>query len=355
MPRPKREMRITGRRPTRSDRAPRRGAKRNCIRAYVDARMPNQRPAAGVLPPANSLISSGRMGMINPDPQHIDEDRDEHGRSPQPGAAPGAGSSRASPVHGMLGNRPATIGGPMTFGEFEQLAHRLLERIPRRFREGVDGLTVHRRAAAHPRFHDVYTLGECATESFPASYGGPDSIRSIVHLYWGSFRALSELDGDFDWREQAWETLTHELRHHLESLADRDDLGRVDYAVEQEFRRSRGEALRPPLLSLRRPSGARRVRGRGPGVHRAAMEAERLLQRHGDSVPMGGTGVGGGNDRRRSAMSTSSASWTEWKILRTLTWCWFARLAWLAAVRRRLAGRVPVVLESDAVALLRRG
>ena len=242
----------------------------------------------------------------------------------------------------------------MTFGEFERLAHRLLERIPRRFREGVDGLTVHRRAVAHPRFHDVYTLGECATESFPASYGGPDSIRSIVHLYWGSFRALSELDGGFDWREQVWETLTHELRHHLESLADRDDLGGVDYAVEQEFRRSRGESFDPHYYR----SGDRL----GPGVY--AVEDQVYIEQRwkprdfasataiafpwaGQAWEVGRPEALGDIHFVRVVDGMEDSPYIDLVLVRAA--------AWLAAVRRRLSGRVPVVLESDAVALPRRG
>jgi len=128
----------------------------------------------------------------------------------------------------------------MDFDAFEQESRRVFDEIPEGFREGVDGLTVHRRPLPHPRFPGVYTLGECVTESYPSSWEGPETVRSVVLLYWGSFRALAELDPTFDWREQIWETLTHELRHHLESLADRDDLVGVDYAMEQTFLRNEG-------------------------------------------------------------------------------------------------------------------
>jgi len=126
----------------------------------------------------------------------------------------------------------------MDFDAFEKESRRVFEEIPEHFRDGVDGLTVHRRALPHPRFGGVFTLGECVTESYPSSWEGPDTVRSLVLLYWGSFRALARLDPHFDWREQVWETLTHELRHHLESLADRDDLTGVDYAMEQAFLRN---------------------------------------------------------------------------------------------------------------------
>ena len=128
----------------------------------------------------------------------------------------------------------------MEYDAFETESRRVFEEIPEGFRDGVDGLTVHRRPLRHPRFPGVYTLGECVTESYPSSWEGPETVRSVVLLYWGSFRALARMDPAFDWREQIWETLTHELRHHLESLADRDDLVGVDYAMEQTFLRNEG-------------------------------------------------------------------------------------------------------------------
>ena len=138
------------------------------------------------------------------------------------------------------GRRNDGIGGPLDFDTFEREARHVFERIPEHFRAGVDGLTVHRRALPHPRCEGVYTLGECLTECYPSSWGGPETVRSVVLLYWGSFRALARLQSGFDWREQIWETLTHEIRHHLESLADRDDLTGVDYAMEQTFLRNEG-------------------------------------------------------------------------------------------------------------------
>lgn len=128
----------------------------------------------------------------------------------------------------------------MTFDAFERSARRAFEGIPERYLQGVDGLVVRRDALPHPKFPHVFTLGECVTESYPSGWDGPETVRSQVVLYWGSFRALAEIDPRFDWREQTWETLTHELRHHLESLADRDDLRGVDYAMEQSFRRDEG-------------------------------------------------------------------------------------------------------------------
>jgi hypothetical protein len=92
---------------------------------------------------------------------------------------------------------------------------------------------------------EIYTLGECLTEAYPSDWSGPETTRSVLVLYYGSFRRLSELDPDFDWRYEVWETVTHELRHHLESLALEDTLEDVDYAVDENFKRLQGDDFDP--------------------------------------------------------------------------------------------------------------
>ena len=128
----------------------------------------------------------------------------------------------------------------MDFRTFEREAREIYDEIPEEYKHGVDGLTVSRDAPAHPTLPHVYTLGECLTEDHPSDYGGPDTTRSVIALYWGSFMALSERDEDFDWEGELWETLTHELRHHLESLAREDGLEGVDYASDETFKRDEG-------------------------------------------------------------------------------------------------------------------
>lgn len=152
----------------------------------------------------------------------------------------------------------------MEFDAFEREARQVFDEIPLRYRDGVDGLTIHREALTHPRFPHVYTLGECVTEAYPSSWEGPETVRSVVLLYWGSFRALAGVDPGFDWSEQIWETLTHELRHHLESLADTDDLRGVDYAMEQTFQRHDGGDFDPEYY--------RHGDRIGPGVYAAEDE-----------------------------------------------------------------------------------
>lgn len=97
----------------------------------------------------------------------------------------------------------------------------------------------------HPANPDVYTLGECVTESYPSSYDGPDTVRSVVVLYYGSFLRIASMDADFNWDHEIWETITHEVQHHLEGLATEDDLEDFDYAVDQNYKRLNGDSFDP--------------------------------------------------------------------------------------------------------------
>lgn len=143
----------------------------------------------------------------------------------------------------------------MTFDEFERAAEHEWERIPDPFKEGIDALVIERDAKAHPGGSHIYTLGECLTESWPSDYGGPDTIRSDLILYYGSFRRLAADDPEFDWEAELWETLTHELKHHLESLAAEDDLEEIDEAMEHHFRRHDGQPFDPFYYRSGEPVG----------------------------------------------------------------------------------------------------
>lgn len=133
----------------------------------------------------------------------------------------------------------------MTYLEFEARARELFGEVPAEYRDGVDGLEVERRAVPHPSIPEVYTLGECRTETYPTEFGGAGEVRSFVVLYYGSFLRLSRLDEEWDWEEEIWETITHEIRHHLESLASDDALEEMDYAEDQNFLRREGREFDP--------------------------------------------------------------------------------------------------------------
>jgi hypothetical protein len=125
--------------------------------------------------------------------------------------------------------------------DFRSLVDRLVREVPGDYLDGIAGVEVSPKALPHPVRADVYTLGEC----IPLEWSGDGSdLQSRVVLYHGSFHALSRL-GDFDWREEAWETLTHELRHHLEWRASEAALEAYDWAAEQNFARHEGQVFDP--------------------------------------------------------------------------------------------------------------
>ncbi len=133
----------------------------------------------------------------------------------------------------------------MNYATFERVAHEIFSEIPDEYRAGIVALRVLPEEHGHPSLPDVYTMGECVTEAYPSGFDGPETVHSLVVLYHGSFRRLAEQEPDFDWEEQIWETIVHEIQHHLESLAGQDDLEEIDYAVDEDFKRGQGEAFDP--------------------------------------------------------------------------------------------------------------
>ncbi len=132
----------------------------------------------------------------------------------------------------------------MRRADFEAMVRRMAGEVPAEFLDGVVSIEVTGKTVPHPVRADVYTLGEC----IPHALGGPDdegpTLRSTIQLHHGSFGALARLK-DFDWRHEAWETLTHELRHHLEWRARVPALEALDDAVEANYARIEGDAFEP--------------------------------------------------------------------------------------------------------------
>jgi hypothetical protein len=128
--------------------------------------------------------------------------------------------------------------------DFEAMVRRMSGELPAEFLEGVAEIVVSPRVRPHPDREGIYTLGEC----IPLPAGSDADLRDIqsrIVLYHGSFAALAREADGFDWHDEAWETLTHELRHHLEWRARAPDLEDFDEAVEHNFARHDGEAFDP--------------------------------------------------------------------------------------------------------------
>ncbi|HEY3221092.1 MAG TPA: metallopeptidase family protein [Gemmatimonadales bacterium] len=130
----------------------------------------------------------------------------------------------------------------MTLEDFRALVRDLQHEIPDQFDRGVVDVEISPKTVPHPVLPDIHTLGEC----IPLSWTGDGSnLQSRIVLYYGSFQALARTHPGFDWREEAWDTLTHELRHHLELRAHVDALEVYDWAAEQNFARHEGRAFDP--------------------------------------------------------------------------------------------------------------
>jgi hypothetical protein len=162
----------------------------------------------------------------------------------------------------------------MRLSDFEALVRRLSDEVPRQFFDGVAEVVVSPRSVPHPVRADIYTLGECIP--LPAPDGAPvTGVQSRIVLYHGSFTALARLDPEFDWREEAWKTLTHELRHHVEWRARAPALEAYDWAVEQNFARHEGEPFDPAF----------HLDGDSPAPHVYEVDGDYFLDRVVRAVP----------------------------------------------------------------------
>jgi zinicin-like metallopeptidase len=135
----------------------------------------------------------------------------------------------------------------MRLADFEAMIRRLCTEVPAHFFEGIAEVVVSPRTVPHPDREETFTLGEC--DPLPMELGsGVEGLQSRIVLYHGSFAALARGQEGFEWRREAWETLTHELRHHLEWRARAPDLENFDWAVEHNFARQEGDSFDPTFF-----------------------------------------------------------------------------------------------------------
>jgi hypothetical protein len=162
----------------------------------------------------------------------------------------------------------------MRLSDFEDMVRRLCDEVPADFFDGIAEVVVSPRVVAHPERADVFTLGECIP--LPVQVGsGVEGLQSQVVLYYGSFAALAGLQQGMDWRQEAWDTLTHELRHHLEWRAHAPDLEDFDWAVEHNFARHDGEPFDPTFF----------LSGQAEGENRYSVEDDVFIDRIVGSIP----------------------------------------------------------------------
>jgi hypothetical protein len=125
----------------------------------------------------------------------------------------------------------------MTYELFRQSVETMLADIPEEFLEGLQGVHVLETARLEPELGDVYRMGEYLDPGQDSFLGGNPGLGRHITLYYGSFVAIASGQSDFDWEGEIWETLTHELRHHVESLAGDASLIAEDRERDAAFRK----------------------------------------------------------------------------------------------------------------------
>jgi len=125
----------------------------------------------------------------------------------------------------------------MTYEAFRAAAAAMVDEIPEAFLKGLQGVHVLPEAREEEDYEDVYRLGEYLDPGGEDFLGGQPGLGRHIAVYYGSFVAVAEGDPDFDWEGELWETITHELRHHVESLAGEDLLVQDDVERQKDFPR----------------------------------------------------------------------------------------------------------------------
>ena len=169
------------------------------------------------------------------------------GRDGPPPRLDAAGAGRPRPG-GRLRRRSALGAGPDRACGSPTSSHGAPHgrtRCRREFLDGVAEIVVSPRTLPHPERPGIFTLGECIPLPAAAGGAGAEASRAGSCCTTARSRRSPGSTPGFDWRDEAWETLTHELRHHLEWRARAPDLEAFDWAVEQNFARQDGEAFDP--------------------------------------------------------------------------------------------------------------
>jgi len=104
-----------------------------------------------------------------------------------------------------------------TFDAFADLLDDAVDRIPDRFlRDLTGGFNLRREAK---REDDYFILGEYVEDGL----GG-----CFIVFYYGSFAVLLADEPVTVWEAEIIDTVLHEMQHHLEAMAGRDDLAQQE-------------------------------------------------------------------------------------------------------------------------------
>lgn len=121
----------------------------------------------------------------------------------------------------------------LTFAQVGDILDELADAFPQVLFQGLNGgVNLLEKALADPEFpqDSVYILGEYCN----------DLLGKYINLYYGSFTALARKENwtMAIWRQELWDTLSHELTHHIEGLGGLHGLDDKDAAEMAVFRRA---------------------------------------------------------------------------------------------------------------------
>lgn len=107
----------------------------------------------------------------------------------------------------------------LSFDQFAEMVDNAVDLIPPRFcRDLTGGFTVQEKMKSDGRY---ITMGE---------YVEGGHLGCFIVFYYGSFAALLNNKPIEVWQKEIRDTVLHEMQHHLESMAGRDDLARQEIA-----------------------------------------------------------------------------------------------------------------------------
>ena len=114
-----------------------------------------------------------------------------------------------------------------SFNRFCELADELIRQIPEMYQQGISGIYVSPEEVRDEEIPGVYVLGHY-------HHGG--YLEPWIDIYYGSFRQVFRKLPLGRLEEELWETITHEIRHHLEENAGLHMLANYDRQLKEFFR-----------------------------------------------------------------------------------------------------------------------
>jgi hypothetical protein len=129
----------------------------------------------------------------------------------------------------------------MTFEQYQTRIQEYLEIIPESYFKNLQGVHVFPEVKPDPHESGLVRMGEYLDPGFESFMDGRTHIGRHINMYYGSFAVVARGRHDFDWDEEIWETLTHELQHHIESQANDRTLIEWDRQQLEKFRAQKAQ------------------------------------------------------------------------------------------------------------------